>query len=120
MSSRRLVYRRDVQFAAGGGADPVLGYGAFVLVQEVLRDLPVRLHNAPRGTRVRPETVSVTLKGPRRALERIDPKTFEAIVEIDPATLDGQTTLEKAVALRPELPEPGLERALEREIRERR
>jgi YbbR domain-containing protein len=75
------------------------------LAQRQLADIPVRLEGAPRGTRVRPEVVSVTLKGPRRLMDELDGGKVEAIVTLDPATLDGQQTFEKIVTLRPELPE---------------
>jgi len=60
----------------------------------------VTLDNAPKGTRVSPNTVTVSLKGPRRLVDNMDPKTLEVYVDARPEIDDGRRSFEKVIALR--------------------
>lgn len=69
-------------------------------------ELPVVLANAPRGSHPVPEVVTVTLKGPRRFVDRLDKESMAALVDLRGGEeLEGVDTVEKIVAFRPELPE---------------
>jgi len=69
------------------------------LVTRSFEDLPVRIDNAPNGTEVVPNRVTVKLKGPRNLVEAIDPATLEPYVDVHPEIDEGATDFDKAVSL---------------------
>jgi YbbR domain-containing protein len=60
----------------------------------------VTLDNAPKGTRVSPNPVTVSLKGPRRLVDSMDPKTLEVYVDCQPEIDEGRRSFDKVVTLR--------------------
>ncbi|HET6346993.1 MAG TPA: hypothetical protein VFH51_18805, partial [Myxococcota bacterium] len=61
--------------------------------------------NAPRGSHLETTTVPLTIKGPRRVVDKMDKDTLEAYIDVGAEANDGQTSVEKPVSVRPELPE---------------
>ena len=67
---------------------------------QVTHVVRVTLDNAPKGTRVSPNSVTVSLKGPRRLVDSMDPKTIEVFIDAQPEIDEGRRSFEKAIALR--------------------
>ncbi|MBI5508109.1 MAG: hypothetical protein HY903_05095 [Deltaproteobacteria bacterium] len=71
------------------------------LVTRTFASQKVVIDNAPRGTRVAPDSVSVALKGPRRFLDVAGGKvSFEVFVDAMPELEEGQQIFEKNVSIR--------------------
>lgn len=78
------------------------------LREEVLErrlELPVQLVGGVEGSQVAPDVVSVTLKGPRRIVDRLTPEDLQAVVDVEAETSRGLRVFDKTVELKPELPE---------------
>jgi YbbR domain-containing protein len=63
-------------------------------------NVKVALDNAPRGTKVSPSAVTVSLKGPRRLVDSMEAKNLEVFVDIQGEVEDGLRSFEKVVAVR--------------------
>jgi YbbR domain-containing protein len=74
-------------------------------VQRNFQNVPVKVDNAPKGSHVNPGAVVLTIKGPRRIVDKMDKDSLEAFVDVGAEANDGLTTVEKPIGLRPELPE---------------
>ena len=60
----------------------------------------VSVDNAPQGIRIAPNAVTVSLKGPRRLVDNLDPTALEVYVDAQPEVDEGRRSFEKVVALR--------------------
>jgi YbbR domain-containing protein len=69
-------------------------------VQRVFNEIRVGTEHAPRGTRVAPRTVSVTLKGPRRLVDSMKRSDVKVVVDVMPEAAEGETGFEKQIELR--------------------
>lgn len=67
-------------------------------------EMSVRIDNAPKGTRIAPETVVVTLKGPRRFVDRLAKDSLTAVIDANPEAQVGGS-FEKVFTIEPALPE---------------
>lgn len=74
-------------------------------VQRTFQTVPVMLDNAPRGSLVTPPTVPITVKGPRRIVDKLEQEAIEAYVDVNTDVRVGQTQVEKLVQLRHDLPD---------------
>ncbi len=74
-------------------------------IQRSFTGVPVRLQGAAAASLYTPREVSFTLKGPRRLVEAIDRDLLEAWVQIGPETGGDGVRMERAVQLKPSLPE---------------
>ena len=74
-------------------------------VQRTFQNVPVRVEGGPRGIRPSVNSVTVTLKGPRRIVDKMDKDHLEAFVNIEAEVSAGETKVEKNIQLRPDLPE---------------
>ncbi len=69
-------------------------------VTRAFDNLPVRAADAPAGTRVTPERVSIKLNGPRSLIESLDAKSLEPYIDVAPEFEAGQTAFDKQLSLR--------------------
>ncbi len=74
-------------------------------VQRVFHNIPVRVEGAPKNARVTPAIVSVTLKGPRRTVDKMDKSKMAALVDVSAEIVDGETDIDKPIQVYPNLPE---------------
>jgi YbbR domain-containing protein len=74
-------------------------------VQRTFLGVPVLIEGAPPGSIATPDTVTVTLKGPRRALDKIEKDVLVAVVDSAAEADADASHADKAIKLRPELPE---------------
>ncbi len=75
--------------------------------EEVLQrnlEMTVTAKDAPKGLRINPKKILLTLKGPRLLVDRIDRNELQALVELSPPVA-GQRKFEAAVTIEPALPE---------------
>lgn len=75
------------------------------LSQRTFADIPVAVANGPLGAEASPSSVHLTLKGPRKVLERLAAEAISASVDVGPETAAGAASAEKAISLRHILPE---------------
>ena len=75
------------------------------IVQRVFRDVPVTVDNAPKGARAQPSAVLITLKGPRRVVDKMEKSKLLAYVDALPEFSQGKRGFEKNVQLKGDLPE---------------
>lgn len=83
---------------------------AFVIIQEeftqsTFTNIPVVLEGAPKNTKFEPQKISVTLKGPRAQLEKIDKSSLTAFANITQDVRQGATHSNPTVIMQPTLPE---------------
>jgi YbbR domain-containing protein len=70
-------------------------------VTRTFQAMKVLLDNAPRGTKVAPDNVAVSIKGPRRFVDALPSKpTFEIYVDALPELEEGLALYEKTIVLR--------------------
>lgn len=75
------------------------------LSQRTLSDVPVDVINGPRGAVAEPSTVSLTLKGPRRTLDKLTVDDMRASVDVASERKQGLGQAERAVTVTHTLPE---------------
>jgi YbbR domain-containing protein len=75
------------------------------LIERTFQNIPVMLEGAPPQSRFSPSTIDISLKGPRRLIDRIQKTDLEAYVDVIIESQQTPQTLEKGVRLRHELPE---------------
>jgi YbbR domain-containing protein len=66
--------------------------------------VPVALRNAPAGSQLSPKTVTMSVRGPRRAVESMDDKKLAAVIDVAAEAQSGDSRFERTVDL-PHLPE---------------
>ncbi len=69
-------------------------------VQRNFNNISVSVDNGRRGTRVSPDAVDVTLKGPRRLVDSLKASAVKLYVDALPEAEEGQIRFEKTVTLR--------------------
>jgi YbbR domain-containing protein len=75
------------------------------LSQRTFMDIGVEVIGGPAGAVPSPQQVNLTLKGPRKVLERLSRDAFLASVDVTPEAAAGAATADKSVILRRILPE---------------
>lgn len=68
-------------------------------------ELPVRVENAPPDTQLSKNVVRVTLKGPRRFVDRLGRNALVAVVDVGQEAASEVEQVQKRVELRPALPD---------------
>lgn len=74
-------------------------------VQRTFQAVPVEVENAPKGSHAEPSTVMLTVKGPRRVVEKMDKDALKAFVDVSTEANNGDVTVEKTIQVHPDLPE---------------
>jgi YbbR domain-containing protein len=74
-------------------------------VQRTLQNVPLNTTDLPKNVVLSPATVTFVLKGPRRIIDRLDPASLTARVELTAQDLAAQGPIERPVALAQDLPE---------------
>jgi YbbR domain-containing protein len=69
-------------------------------VTRSFENLPVQADNAPPGTKLVPDQVSIKLKGPKTVVDALDPTNLQAFVDVQPEYDEGQQAYDKAVKVR--------------------
>ncbi|OGQ89527.1 MAG: hypothetical protein A2289_15150 [Deltaproteobacteria bacterium RIFOXYA12_FULL_58_15] len=69
-------------------------------VEKSFKGVEVQLDHGPAGARVTPHSVEVTLKGPRRLVDKLDANSLKVYVDALPEINEGQRSFEKIVILR--------------------
>lgn len=76
------------------------------IIERTFRNVPVAMENAPKRSRLVPGQVIVTLKGPRRIVDKMNREEVLAYVDALPEADDPEIrTVEKTIQIRSELPE---------------
>jgi YbbR domain-containing protein len=73
-------------------------------VQRTFANVQVKSDDAPKGSRITPNVVMLTIKGPRRIVEKMEKDAFEAVVHVGEDLDKGLTVVEKTIQLQPDLP----------------
>lgn len=73
-------------------------------VQRVFQNIPVRVENAPKGTIVTPSEISLTIRGPRLTIEKLDLMALDAWVDALPEAEGAESFFSKTVQLKTDLP----------------
>ena len=74
-------------------------------VDRTFQNVPVKLENAPKGSMVTPPAVALTVKGPRKVVDKLEKESLVAFVDVSSEAADGESNFEKSIQVRPELPE---------------
>jgi YbbR domain-containing protein len=74
-------------------------------VQRTFQDIPVHLEGAPKNSRMSPTNISLTVKGPRRTVDKMQRSAVDAVVRIGDEVGRGEALVEKTIELRQPLPE---------------
>ena len=81
----------------------IRGVEVFVEIREemLIRNMvvPVRLDNEPRGSSVAPETVLVSIKGPRRIVDKLEKDQLVAVVDVLQEVQQSKQHFQKSIQL---------------------